>query len=52
VNFITLRNSQNILTAITSVLLMGLGQTFVIISGGIDLSVGWSWAGRQSSRRS
>ena len=39
--FFTLRNSQNILVAITPVLLMGLGQTFVIIAGGIDLSVGW-----------
>ncbi|MBC8099792.1 MAG: ABC transporter permease [Armatimonadetes bacterium] len=42
VNFFTLRNSQSILVAITPVLLMGLGQTFVIISGGIDLSVGWT----------
>ena len=41
VNFLTIRNSQNILVAITSVLLLGLGQTFVIIAGGIDLSVGW-----------
>jgi ribose/xylose/arabinose/galactoside ABC-type transport system permease subunit len=41
VNFLTLRNSQNILLAITPVLLLGLGQTFVIISAGIDLSVGW-----------
>jgi ribose transport system permease protein len=41
VNFLTLRNSQNILVAIVPVLLMGLGQTFVIISGGIDLSTGW-----------
>lgn len=39
--FFTVRNSQNILVAIVPVLLMGLGQTFVIISGGIDLSVGW-----------
>ncbi|HYM99593.1 MAG TPA: hypothetical protein VET25_07605, partial [Aestuariivirgaceae bacterium] len=31
VNFLTLRNSQNILVAITPVLLLGLGQTFVII---------------------
>ncbi len=41
VNFLTVRNSQNILVAITSVLLLGLGQTFVIIAAGIDLSVGW-----------
>jgi ribose/xylose/arabinose/galactoside ABC-type transport system permease subunit len=41
VNFLTIRNSQNILMAIVPVLLMGLGQTFVIIAAGIDLSVGW-----------
>lgn len=41
VNFLTLRNSQNILVAITPVLLLALGQTFVIIGAGIDLSVGW-----------
>ena len=34
VSFLTVRNSQNILVAITPVLLLGLGQTFVIISGG------------------
>jgi ribose transport system permease protein len=41
VSFLTIRNSQNILVAITPVLLLGLGQTFVIIGKGIDLSVGW-----------
>ncbi|MEX0697765.1 MAG: ABC transporter permease [Dongiaceae bacterium] len=41
VNFLTLRNSQNVLVAIVPVLLLGLGQTFVIIGAGIDLSVGW-----------
>ncbi len=41
INFLSIRNSQNILVAITPPLLMGLGQTFVIIAGGIDLSVGW-----------
>ena len=41
INFLSLRNTQNILLTITPVVLMGLGQTFVIISGGIDLSVGW-----------
>ncbi len=41
VSFLSVQNSQNILVAITPVLLLGLGQTFVIISGGIDLSVGW-----------
>lgn len=39
--FLSLRTSQNILMAITPVLLMALGQTFVIIAGGIDLSVAW-----------
>ncbi len=39
--FFTIRNSQNILIAIVPILLMGLGQTFVIIAAGIDLSVGW-----------
>jgi len=41
VNFLTVRNSQNVLVAIVPVLLLGLGQTFVIITAGIDLSVGW-----------
>ena len=41
VNFLTVRNSQNILVAIVPVLLLGLGQTFVLIAAGIDLSVGW-----------
>jgi ribose/xylose/arabinose/galactoside ABC-type transport system permease subunit len=41
VNFFTIRNSQNILVAIIPVLLLGLGQTFVVIAAGIDLSVGW-----------
>jgi ribose/xylose/arabinose/galactoside ABC-type transport system permease subunit len=40
-SFLSVRNSQNILVAITPVLLLGLGQTFVIIAAGIDLSVGW-----------
>ncbi|MCC7209293.1 MAG: ABC transporter permease [Anaerolineae bacterium] len=41
VNFLSLANSQNVLMSITPILLMGLGQTFVIIAAGIDLSVGW-----------
>ena len=41
VSFLTVRNSQNILVAIIPVLLLGLGQTFVIVAAGIDLSVGW-----------
>jgi ribose transport system permease protein len=39
--FFTLRNSQNILVFLVPIMLLGLGQTFVIVSGGIDLSVGW-----------
>jgi ribose/xylose/arabinose/galactoside ABC-type transport system permease subunit len=39
--FFSVRNSQNILVAIVPIVLMGLGQTFVIIAAGIDLSVGW-----------
>ena len=41
ISFLSVRNSQNIPVAIVPVLLLGLGQTFVIISAGIDLSVGW-----------
>lgn len=41
VHFLTIRNSQNIMVAIIPVLLLGLGQTFVVIGAGIDLSVGW-----------
>jgi ribose transport system permease protein len=40
-SFLTVRNSQNILVAISPIVLLGLGQTFVIIGAGIDLSVGW-----------
>jgi ribose transport system permease protein len=39
--FFGLENLQNILVASTAVLLMGVGETFVIITGGIDLSVGF-----------
>src|SRR5260370_33927882 len=38
VNFLTVRNSPNILVAIIPVLLLGLGQTFVIIAAGVDPS--------------
>jgi ribose/xylose/arabinose/galactoside ABC-type transport system permease subunit len=40
--FFTVRNFSNILIACTLVLLMAIGQTFVIITGGIDLSIGWT----------
>jgi len=40
-HFFSAENLQNILVASTTVLLLGVGETFVIISGGIDLSVGF-----------
>ncbi len=39
--FFSFFNLQNILTDMAFVLLIALGQTFVIISGGIDLSTGY-----------
>ncbi len=39
--FYSLENLQNILVACTWILLLGIGETFVIITGGIDLSVGF-----------
>lgn len=40
-NFFSLDSLQNILLASTTVLLLAVGETFVIITGGIDLSVGF-----------
>jgi ribose/xylose/arabinose/galactoside ABC-type transport system permease subunit len=40
-NFQSLENLQNILVACLPVLLLGMGETFVIMTGGIDLSVGF-----------
>jgi len=40
-NYFSLNNLQNILLASTTVLLLATGETFVIITGGIDLSVGF-----------
>ena len=40
--FFSLENFQDIFLASISVLLLGIGMTFVIISGGIDLSVGFT----------
>jgi ribose/xylose/arabinose/galactoside ABC-type transport system permease subunit len=40
-NFLSVRGVQAILLSATQVLFVGLGETLVIISGGIDLSVGW-----------
>ena len=39
--FFSMRNVNNILIASTAILLLAAGETFVIISGGIDLSVGF-----------
>lgn len=41
VNFLTARSIQGILIFTTQILLIGLGETFVIITAGIDLSLGW-----------
>ena len=40
-NFFSLRNANNILIAATTTLLLAAGETFVIITGGIDLSIGF-----------
>jgi ribose/xylose/arabinose/galactoside ABC-type transport system permease subunit len=39
--YFSLENFQNILSASTTVLLLAIGETFVIITGGIDFSVGF-----------
>ncbi len=39
--YFSLKNFQNILVASTTVTLLATGETFVIITGGIDLSVGF-----------
>lgn len=39
--FLRLETFQNILVGSTTVLLLAIGETFVIITGGIDLSVGF-----------
>lgn len=40
--FLTVRNFSNVLVSATLIMLMSLGQTFVIITAGIDLSIGWT----------
>jgi len=42
VNFVNVRSVQGILEYATQILLIGLAETFVIITGGIDLSLGWT----------
>ena len=41
-NFLSARSIQGILVYATQILLVGLGQTLVIVAAGIDLSVGWT----------
>jgi ribose transport system permease protein len=41
VQFLNARSIQGILVFATQILLIGLGETYVIITGGIDLSVGF-----------
>jgi ribose/xylose/arabinose/galactoside ABC-type transport system permease subunit len=42
VNFLSPRAIQGILLYTTQILLMGMAETFIIISAGIDLSIGWT----------
>jgi ribose transport system permease protein len=39
-SFLTIRNAENVIAAASIVALLALGQFFVILTGGIDLSVG------------
>lgn len=39
--YFSIKNFQNILVASTTVMLLAIGETFVIVTGGIDLSVGF-----------
>lgn len=41
IDFVSLRSVQGILTYATQILLIGLGETLIIIVAGIDLSAGW-----------
>jgi ribose/xylose/arabinose/galactoside ABC-type transport system permease subunit len=40
-NFFSVNNINNLILAVSSLLLLAAGETFVIISGGIDLSIGF-----------
>ncbi len=42
VNFLSYRSVQGILEYATQILLIGLAETFIIITAGIDLSLGWT----------
>lgn len=41
-NFLSVRNLSTVLVSSTLVMLMAIGQTYVIITSGIDLSIGWT----------
>ena len=41
IDFISLRSVQGIMTYATQILMIGLGETLIIIVAGIDLSAGW-----------
>ena len=40
--FFSVRNFASILTTSTLIMLMSIGQTYVVITAGIDLSIGWT----------
>jgi ribose transport system permease protein len=40
--FFSIRNFSSVLVTSTLVMLMAIGQTYVIITAGIDLSIGWT----------
>ncbi|MEZ4670039.1 MAG: ABC transporter permease [Anaerolineae bacterium] len=40
--FLTLANFSNVLVTSTMVALMAIGQTYVVVTAGIDLSIGWT----------
>ena len=40
--FFSVRNFSSILTTSTLIMLMSIGQTYVVITAGIDLSIGWT----------
>ncbi len=40
--FSAIRSVQGILEYATQILLIGLAETFIIITAGIDLSLGWT----------
>lgn len=41
-NFLTAGNLRNVLWQVTAIGIIAIGQTFVILTGGIDLSVAWN----------